>query len=82
IHIIKGYYSLKLHDWKKAITHFESCIDFLEGNELVEVKILLSAAYSNISTEDNYKKLKELLVSIPNWMQEESLIDRYTNALF
>ncbi|MED3861213.1 PIN domain-containing protein [Priestia megaterium] len=80
--VLKGYYAIKLHDWGEAITQFESCIDLLEESELLEVKLLLSHAYSNSATKENYKKLKELLVTIPNWTQHDFLINRYTDALF
>ncbi|MDW4511786.1 hypothetical protein R7236_25685 [Priestia megaterium] len=82
LHVLKGYYALKKHDWENSIYHFESSIDLLDGDDLVETKVLLSHAYSNVATLESYKKLKELLITIPHWAQHDFLINRYTNALF
>ncbi|MBR8661253.1 MULTISPECIES: lipopolysaccharide assembly protein LapB [Bacillales] len=82
IYALKAYYAMKLHDWEEAVTNWESCIDQLDGQVVIECKIQLSIAYLNRGTEADLKKLKELIVSIPNWMQHEILVNRYVRALF
>lgn len=82
IAILKGYYSLKKHEWENAINYIEPNINQLEDTELIEGKTLLSQAYLNRGTIEDYKKLKELIKTIPNWIHHEFLVNRYTQSLY
>ncbi|WP_455919496.1 tetratricopeptide repeat protein [Priestia megaterium] len=80
--LLKGYYAIKIYDWKEAITQLEACLNITDKNQLTQVKILLSFAYLNSETTDDYRKLKALLPTIPNWSQHDFLVNRYAKALF
>ncbi|WIV17850.1 hypothetical protein QPK24_15695 [Paenibacillus polygoni] len=82
LNMVKGYYEGKLHNWSKAIDHFESCVEVLEGNELIDAKVQLTLAYLNRCEREDYVKLINLIESIPNWMEFEFLINRYVKALY
>jgi tetratricopeptide (TPR) repeat protein len=79
---LKAYYYSQLHEWEKAIQYWEESVNSLDKNFLIESKLQLSLAYLNRGNLEDLKKLKELIVSIPNWMHHEPLVDRYVRALY
>lgn len=82
INILKGYYSFKKHEWDNVINYLEPNMDKLEKNSLVAVENCLTAAYLNRGTIEDYKKLKKIIIAIPNWIQHEFLLERYVRALY
>ncbi|PGS40120.1 hypothetical protein COC58_18130 [Bacillus cereus] len=82
INILKGYYSFKKHEWDNVINYLEPNMDKLEKNSLIAVENCLTQAYLNRGTIEDYKKLKKIIIAIPNWIQHEFLLERYVRALY
>lgn len=82
INILKGYYSFKKHEWDNVINYLEPSIDKLEKDALIPVENCLAEAYINRGTIEDYKKLKKIIIAIPNWIQHEILLERYVQALY
>ncbi|MGM7636797.1 tetratricopeptide repeat protein [Bacillus sp. Hm123] len=80
--ILNGYYAYKKQDWDNTIYLLEPNLDKFNNKDVASAKIILSVAYFNKQTKDDYKKLKEIIVTIPNWIQHESLVNRYIQALY
>lgn len=80
--ILNGYYAYKKQDWDNTIYLLEPNLDKFNNKDMVSAKIILSVAYFNKQTEEDYKKLKEIIVTIPNWIQHEPLVNRYIQALY
>ncbi|MGH1144272.1 tetratricopeptide repeat protein [Bacillus pseudomycoides] len=82
INILKGYYAFKKHEWDNVINYLEPNIDKLEKDALIAVENCLTEAYLNRGTIEDYKKLKKIIIAIPNWIHHEILLNRYVQALF
>lgn len=80
--ILNGYYAFKKQDWDNTIYLLEPNLDKFNYKDVVSVKIILSVAYFNKQTKDDYIKLKEIIITIPNWIQHESLVNRYIQTLY
>jgi len=80
--ILEGYYAHKKQDWDNTIFYLEHNLEKCNPEELITLKIILSIAYYNRKSHDDYEKLKEIIVTIPNWIQHESLVKRYIQALY
>ncbi|MDU7477379.1 MAG: hypothetical protein E7L01_29195 [Paenibacillus macerans] len=81
---INGYYACLIHDWDEAVENFEqyfkSPIPDLNLNQ--DLKIEFSTALVNRGTDDDHKKLKELIITLPFWYINETLINRLIKSLY
>ncbi|WBF56742.1 hypothetical protein HXV90_13045 [Lysinibacillus sp. JK80] len=80
--ILNGYYSFKKQDWEKTISLLEPNLDKFNYQDKVSIKVILSIAYYNKNTKDDYIKIKEIIITIPNWIQHESIVNRYIQTLY
>ncbi|MDP1393504.1 hypothetical protein Q8G28_10515 [Lysinibacillus capsici] len=80
--ILNGYYAFKKQDWEKTISLLEPNLDKFNYQDKVSIKVILSIAYYNKHTKDDYIKLKEIIITIPNWIQHESIVSRYIQTLY
>lgn len=81
IYVIKGYYAVLQGDWDTAIINFELAVDLWEGQNLIELKILLVDSYRKRGEITDYQRLIELLPTLPHWMDNEFLINTYILSL-
>lgn len=80
--IMKGYLAYKKQDWENVIKFFEAILNKLDELDLIEIKGFLSQAYFNKGSNENYRKLKEVILTIPNWFYHDFLVQRYIYALY
>jgi len=84
IHALHGYYACLIHDWDEAIKQFEQYFNLpVSDSDLnQELKIELITALANRGTDDDHKKLKELIITLPYWYIHETLINRLIKSLY
>jgi hypothetical protein len=79
---IRGYYALLQDEWRIAIIHLEKALQLSDSNSNLEIKIQLIYAYRQRGTNYDYKKLREIIPTMPNWFINESFINDYVEALY
>lgn len=82
ISVLNGYYAFKKQDWTKTVSLLEPNLENFTYKDIVSIKTILSVAYFNMHTNEDYRKLKELIITIPNWIQHEHLVNRYLQTLY
>lgn len=84
LHALNGYYACLIHDWDKAVENFEQYFKspIQDSNLNPDLEVEYSTALANRGADDDYKKIKKLIMTLPYWYINETLINRLIKSFY